>query len=235
MSADAPAVALRGVTYRFDAARSKAATLAEISLQVRPGELVILTGPSGSGKTTLLTLIGALRKVQEGEVHTLGHELERMPEPALARVRREIGFIFQDHNLFDTLTARETLELAMHLHPERYRRADYVSRPVRFLARLGLVNHLDALPASLSTGERQRVAIARALINEPRLILADEPTASLDADSAAIALQVLAETSRASGASVIMVSHDARHHALSSRVLTLIDGRVAGDVPGGAP
>jgi len=228
------AVSASEVTYRFAAARVAAPALEAVSLEIGAGEFVILTGPSGSGKTTLLTLIGALRRPQGGAVHTLGHDLGSLDESALARVRRDIGFIFQDHNLFDALTARETLALAMRLHPERYAEADYRLRPAALLSKLGLGDHLEALPGGLSTGERQRVAIARALVNAPRLILADEPTASLDAAAATVALEFLVQAVREIGASVIMVSHDSRHQALSDRVVTLVDGRVAGEWRRGA-
>jgi putative ABC transport system ATP-binding protein len=228
------AVSAREITFRFDSARVAAPALNAVSVEIAAGEFVVLTGPSGSGKTTLLTLIGALRRPQQGSVRTLGHDLGGMNEAALARVRRDIGFIFQDHNLFDALTARETLALAMRLHSGRYGDADYREKPARLLARFGLGDHLDALPGRLSTGERQRVAIARALINEPRLILADEPTASLDASSAGVALDILAQAVREIGASVVMVSHDSRHHARSDRVVTLVDGCIVDDLRPGA-
>ena len=225
----------RDLRYQFASARVATPAVDGVSLQVSRGEFVILTGPSGSGKTTLLTLLGALRRVQAGSIRTLGHALEGLQEGELARVRREIGFIFQDHNLFDALTAGETLQLAMSLHQERYGPGDYSERPARLLTRLGLGEHLDALPAALSTGERQRVAIARALINSPRLILADEPTASLDAASARIALDCLVEAVRSEGVSVIMISHDVRHGSLADRVIALRDGRIEIQPSPGAP
>ena len=230
MSAPEAVVAARAVTHRYDAERVDAPVLDAVSLEVTAGEFVVLTGPSGSGKTTLLTLIGGLRQVQRGTVRTLGRDLERLDEAALAGVRREIGFIFQEHNLFDALTARETLSLAMALHRDRYRPGDYARRPALMLEKLGLGPHMDALPADLSTGQRQRVAIARAMVNGPRLILADEPTAALDAASASIALDVIVQAVRDEGACVVMVSHDPRHQALCDRVITLVDGRKESDI-----
>jgi len=223
-------VAVRAVTHRYDAERVNAPVLDAVSLEVMPGEFVVLTGPSGSGKTTLLTLIGGLRRVQRGEVRTLGRELGRLEESALVGVRREIGFIFQEHNLFDALSARETLALAMALHRDRYQADDFARRPALILEQLGLEAHMNALPGDLSTGQRQRVAIARAMVNDPRLILADEPTAALDAASASIALEVIVRAVRDSGASVVMVSHDPRHQALCDRVVTLVDGCKASDL-----
>jgi putative ABC transport system ATP-binding protein len=235
VSAPEVLVAARAVSHRYDAERVDAPVLDAVSLEVVRGEFVVLTGPSGSGKTTLLTLIGGLRRVQEGAVCTLGRDLEQLDESALAGVRREIGFIFQEHNLFDALTARETLSLAMSLHAERYQADDYARRPAQILGQLGLEAHMDALPGDLSTGQRQRVAIARAMVNGPRLILADEPTAALDAASASIALEVIVQAVRSGGASVVMVSHDPRHQALCDRVVTLVDGRKESDVRGTGP
>jgi putative ABC transport system ATP-binding protein len=223
-------VAVRAVTHRYDAERGSAPVLNAVSFDVVPGEFVVLTGPSGSGKTTLLTLIGGLRKVQQGAVRTLGRDLEQLDESALVGVRREIGFIFQEHNLFDALNARETLALAMALHRDRYRADDFARRPALILGQLGLEAHMDALPGDLSTGQRQRVAIARAMVNGPRLILADEPTAALDAASAAIALEVIVQAVRSEGASVVMVSHDPRHQTLCDRVITLVDGCKVSDL-----
>jgi putative ABC transport system ATP-binding protein len=230
VSASDVVVAVRGLTHRYDAERVSAPVLDAVSLDVHAGEFVVLTGPSGSGKTTLLTLIGGLRRIQQGSVCTLGRDLERLDESALVDVRREIGFIFQEHNLFDALSARETLSLAMALHPERYRAEDYARRPADVLTRLGLGAHMDAVPGDLSTGQRQRVAIARAMVNGPRLILADEPTAALDAASSLVALEVIVHAVRSSGASLVMVSHDPRHQSLCDRVITLVDGRKASDL-----
>ena len=230
MSSSEAVVAVRAVTHRYDTERVNAPVLDAVSLDVMPGEFVVLTGPSGSGKTTLLTLIGGLRRVQQGAVRTLGRDLERFDESALVGVRREIGFIFQEHNLFDALTARETLALAMVLQRDRYRADDYRRRPALVLGQLGLEAHMDALPGKLSTGQRQRVAIARAMVNGPRLILADEPTAALDAASASIALAVIVQAVRSGGSSVVMVSHDPRHQVLCDRVITLVDGRKESDL-----
>ena len=217
---------LRGVTHRYHDDASVPPVLDAIDLTLAPGEMVILSGPTGSGKTTLMTLVGALRRHQSGSVEVLGRNLEGASEAQLTALRRDIGFIFQDHHLFDALTPLETLRLAMQLKSERYGKHDYRERPVEWLTRVGLEGRMNARPRSLSTGQRQCVAVARALINEPQLILADEPTASLDAVSAGIALDTLRDAVRGRDATVLMITHDSRQFALADRVVSLLDGRV---------
>ena len=210
-------------TFETDAARP---VLRQVSFDLHPGEFVVVTGPSGSGKTTLLTLVGALRSLQRGTVTVEGRALGGMTERERARVRRGIGFIFQDHHLFDALTAAETLRLAMRLAPERYRPEDYRQRPAALLDLVGLRDRADAKPAQLSTGQRQRVGVARALTNDPRLVLADEPTAALDRASGDLVLDLLHERIRESSGAVLMVTHDPRIFDRADRVLTLVDGRL---------
>lgn len=224
-----PTVAVTGVNYAFGHGTARKQILFDVSMAVYPGELIILTGPSGAGKTTLLSLVGALRALQDGSITVLGTELAGMPMRELNNVRRHIGFIFQDHNLFEALTARQTLKIAMKLFPGRYSRDDYESKPVNILAALGMERHIDDKPAKLSTGQKQRIAIARALINRPRLILADEPTASLDAASGDSVMNLLHRATRDDDATVIMITHDSRmfHHA--DRTVQMTDGRITGE------
>jgi putative ABC transport system ATP-binding protein len=203
--------------------------LFDINLEVLRGQLVVMTGPSGSGKTTLLTLLGALRSLQEGSVEVLGHDLARLRPNALVRVRRNIGFIFQMHNLFESLTAYENVKMAMQLNGH-----DSVSemreRGVHMLERLGLGARINYKPHSLSGGQRQRVAIARALANHPRLVLADEPTAALDPDSTRNVVRLFKEMTEEYGTAIVMVTHDHRIIELADRLVHMVDGRIVSDI-----
>ncbi|HVT25876.1 MAG TPA: ABC transporter ATP-binding protein [Rhizomicrobium sp.] len=217
------AVSIRGVSYTF--AGSHRAILKGVDLTLAKGEFVILTGPSGAGKTTLLTLVGALRTMQQGEISVLGEKLSGMAAEGQLQIRRRIGFIFQDHNLFDALTAFETLRLATALDAKKPPREEALKKAETLLGELGLREHLHAKPGKLSTGQKQRVAIARALINEPPLILADEPTASLDKVSSD-AVIALIKRRVLGGATALMVTHDARIFAAADRVVHMVDGKI---------
>jgi putative ABC transport system ATP-binding protein len=193
-----------------------------------PGELVVMTGPSGSGKTTLLTLVGALRSIQQGSVQALGRELFGMKHSQLTEMRREIGFIFQQHNLFEALTAIQNvcmaLELREHSREDRLRKANFI------LERLGLADRTNYKPKHLSGGQRQRVAIARALANRPKLILADEPTAALDKEAGSEVLDILKELAEENGSTILLVSHDPRILDRASRIVNMVDGRIASEI-----
>ncbi len=181
-----PVVRLTNVNHYFGTGDTRTHTLKNINLEVLPGELVILSGPSGCGKTTLLTLLGGLRGLQEGNIEIWDPQkgeyisLKGMAEPALVQVRRSIGFIFQRHNLLESLTSLQNVRMAQRLLPPT---ADPDGDVRRILTYLGLGERLEYKPQQLSGGQRQRVAVARALINQPRLVLADEPTAALDKES----------------------------------------------------
>jgi putative ABC transport system ATP-binding protein len=219
---------IRNLQHYFGEGELRKQILFDISLDVYAGEIVILTGPSGSGKTTLLTLIGGLRTVQEGSIKLFGQELLGATRSQLLQIRRKVGFIFQAHNLFASLTARENVRMALEL--ERLPRAEMNRRADAILTRLGLAHRLTYKPAALSGGQKQRVAIARALVHEPRLVLADEPTAALDAASGREVIALFQEWTRQRGATVIMVTHDNRILEAADRLLTLIDGRLRSNV-----
>ncbi len=224
----APAVQVSGVNHFYGEGAARNQVLFDNCIEVQPAQLVVMTGPSGAGKTTLLTLVGALRSVQAGRISVLGRELSQLSPRELVGVRRDIGFVFQMHNLFDALSAYENVKMAMQLgrqRPEQMRR-----RGVEILEQLGLGHRIDYRPRMLSGGERQRVAIARALVNEPRLILADEPTAALDRESTRKVVELLKATTVEHAAAVIMVTHDYRIIEAADRLVHMVDGRIVSDV-----
>lgn len=222
------AISARGVNFAFGEGELRKQILFDVTFDVAPGEVVLLTGPSGSGKTTLLTLIGGLRHVREGELQVLSHEMHHASASELVLVRRDIGFIFQQHNLLPFMTARLNVELMFQLHPE-VTAEEVRRRSEDLLTRVGLGDRLDYLPARLSGGQRQRVAIARALAAGPKLILADEPTAALDSQSGRDVVDLLQELARGSGCPVLMVTHDNRVLDIADRIIHMEDGRVRSD------
>jgi putative ABC transport system ATP-binding protein len=222
----APAVQISGINYAFGTGKAHKQVLFDNDLDLKAGEFVVLTGPSGSGKTTLLTLVGALRAIQEGEIHVMGTALRSLSLRRMEKLRRQIGFIFQDHNLFEALTACESVRLAMRLRRDRYSRADMKRKPVTLLTTLGLEERIDAKPKEMSTGQKQRVAIARALINDPKLILADEPTAALDKERSDQVIALLLDRARQQQTTILMVTHDPRIFDASDRVVHMVDGRI---------
>jgi putative ABC transport system ATP-binding protein len=224
-----PVVSIRGLDYWYGAGPSRTQALWDIDLEIGRGEVVILTGPSGSGKTTLLTVIGTLRSVERGDVHVLGQNVARLSRAANVALRRQVGFIFQFHNLFSSLTAFENVRMATALKAAPVREMNL--RAEAILTRLGMHERLDHFPAQLSGGQNQRVAIARALVNEPALVLADEPTASLDAASAQDVLTLLHElTAGPARTTVIIVTHDQRVLDRADRIVNLVSGRIISNV-----
>ena len=226
----APVVAADGVDFAYGQGDAQNQVLFDIGLTVEPGQLVVMTGPSGSGKTTLLTLIGALRSLQSGRIEVLGHDLSRLGPAGLVRVRRDIGFIFQMHNLFDSLSAYENVKMAMQLSAGGAAAATLRLRGVAMLESLGLAGRIDHKPRALSGGQRQRVAIARALVNRPKLVLADEPTAALDPAATRNVVRLFKELTVEDGTAIVMVTHDHRIVELADRLVHMVDGRIASDI-----
>jgi len=215
-----------GLSYVFGTGRVARRVLWDLDLTVHRGEVVLLTGPSGSGKTTLLTLIGALRAVQHGRCGVLGKELAGATEAERVAIRRRIGFIFQDHQLLDFLTARQNVAMALE-HDPIGGEADRMRRSTAILSTVGLGHCLDMKPTQLSGGQRQRVAIARALVRNPELLLADEPTASLDRHSGADVMELVCGLARERGLAVLIVTHDSRILGVADRILNMEDGQIA--------
>ena len=229
LAAEAPAVRAEGVNFSYGEGEARFQVLFDNRIDIAPGQLVVMTGPSGSGKTTLLTLIGGLRSLQEGRIEVLGHDLSGLGPRELVRVRRDIGFIFQLHNLFESLTAYENVKMAVQLAGVGSA-AHIRERAVGILERLGLGHRIDHKPHSLSGGQRQRVAIARALANRPKLVLADEPTAALDKDASHTVVQLFKEMTVEHGTAILMVTHDHRIIELADRLVHMVDGRIVSDI-----
>lgn len=203
--------------------------LFDINLEIKFGEIVIMTGPSGSGKTTLLTLIGALRSVQKGSLKVLGQELHGANNDKLVQVRRHIGYIFQAHNLLEFLTARQNVQMSIELHKEiSDREARIKSEAMLQAVKLG--NRVNYYPADLSGGQKQRVAIARALVSHPKLVLADEPTASLDSKSGRDVVELMQRLAKEQGCAILMVTHDNRILDIADRTIHMEDGQLLKEV-----
>ena len=232
MKPENPGIEIQGLNYAFGEGEASKQVLFDINLELEPGEFAIMTGPSGSGKTTLLSLVGALRRPQFGRLRAIGYDLGSLQGAELEDYRRNLGFIFQLHNLFPALTAFQSVQMAADLHPEI---AHEMSDRVRsLLSKLGLGERLDYRPHQLSGGQRQRVAIARALVHRPSLILADEPTAALDHDNTRVVLELLADLAHAQGTTVLMVTQDARVFESADRLIHLVDGRLDKDIRRGS-
>ena len=220
-----PIIAMEGVTHAFGTGEAARTVLAGVDAHFYAGEIAIVTGPSGSGKTTLLTLAGALRTPQSGSVRVAGRELRGATGREQLEVRRKIGFVFQHHNLLESLSAAENVQMGLE-HERGARRADARRRALEMLGRVGLADHADKRPSALSGGQRQRVAIARALVRGPEIVMADEPTAALDSHSGREVVELLKELARERGCAILLVTHDNRILDVADRILLLEDGRI---------
>ena len=228
MAEDDFSVTAQGLNHWFGTGEARKQALFDINLQIARGSLTVLVGPSGSGKTTLLTLLGCLREVQDGSVNLLGHEL-RQAKPALnVALRRRLGFIFQAHNLHESLTATQNVVMGLQVKG-RMEKGAATKAATHALGLLGLADRVDYLPANLSGGQKQRVAIARALVGNPDVVLADEPTAALDRATGAHVVDLLKRLGRERGTTTVMVTHDNRILDRADRILTLEDSRLIGD------
>lgn len=220
-----PVVAIRHVNHTFGKGALQKPVLIDVDLDIHPGEIVILTGPSGSGKTTLLTLIGALRSLQTGSLKILDQELNGARKQKLIQVRSQIGFIFQDHHLLKCLTAQENVRTSLKLHKHlsvHERRAQSVA----VLEAVGLADRVDYYPENLSVGQKQRVAIARALVSQPKLVLADEPTAALDSKSGRDVVNIMQRLAKEQHCAILLVTHDNRILDIADRIVHMEDGKL---------
>jgi predicted ABC-type transport system involved in lysophospholipase L1 biosynthesis ATPase subunit len=211
------------IVDRVSMSFGRVTALRDVSLRVAPGEALTITGRSGSGKTTLLGLIGGLEQPDAGAILIDGHALWRDPHPAQAR-REVVGFVFQSHLLLDSLSARANVEVP--LIGAGVRRSARHERAVGLLDEVGLADRAHHLPAELSGGERQRVAVARALANEPRLLLADEPTGALDSATSELVLDLLFGLRDRLGMTLVVVSYDRSVGSRADRTITLVDGGI---------
>lgn len=221
-------IIMRGLNHFFGEGEARKQAIWDVNLALEGGKLTVLMGPSGSGKTTLLTLMGCLRNVQEGSIELMGHELHGASEAVLVRLRRRLGFIFQAHNLHESLTATQNVLMGLEVQGAGDR-SKQLAAVHHILGLLGLADRVDYLPQNLSGGQKQRVAVARALVGNPEIIFADEPTAALDKDSGHNVVQMLKALGQSRGVTTVMVTHDNRILELADRVITLEEGRVVGD------
>ncbi|MEM9215274.1 MAG: DevA family ABC transporter ATP-binding protein [Cyanobacteria bacterium P01_F01_bin.150] len=225
------AVSIQNLDHSFGSGPLRKQVLFDISLDIDAGEIVIMTGPSGSGKTTLLTLAGGLRSAQSGSLQILGQELCGATSKQLTEARRHHGYIFQAHNLHNSLAAVQNVAMGLELH-SGYSKADMQQRSIDMLKQVGLGERIHYYPDDLSGGQKQRVAIARALVNRPRLVLADEPTAALDSKSGRDVVTLMQQLARDQNCTILLVTHDNRILDVADRIVHLEDGKLKqNDVP----
>ncbi len=221
-----PVISLKNVNHWFGDGESRKHALKDISLDIYPGQIVICTGPSGSGKTTLLTMLGGLRSCMDGSLKILGEELRGASKGQLSKLRLNVGFIFQAHNLMMFMNAKRNVRLALELHDEHLDH-DIDQLATEMLQKVGLGERIDYMPDDLSGGQRQRVAIARALVSKPKIILGDEPTAALDKESGRQVVKLMKQMAEENQTTIIMVTHDNKILDVADRIIIVDDGALA--------
>ncbi|GCA76649.1 macrolide export ATP-binding/permease protein MacB [Microcystis aeruginosa NIES-2520] len=224
-SPNEPVIAIKGLNHYFGTGELRKQVLYDIDLEIKAGEVVIMTGPSGSGKTTLLSLMGGLRSAQTGSLKILGQEMLGIGKGKMLKIRRQIGYIFQAHNLLKFLTAKQNVRMSLELH-EEFLEQDLDQKATAILASVGLGNRVDYYPHDLSGGQKQRVAIARALVSHPKLVLADEPTAALDKQSGRDVVEIMQKLAKEQGCTILLVTHDNRILDIADRIVNMEDGRL---------
>jgi putative ABC transport system ATP-binding protein len=228
-----PVVSIKNLNHYYGKGSLRKQILFDVSLEIQPGEIVLMTGPSGSGKTTLLTLMGGLRSPQEGSLQILGQELAGASKNKLVEVRRNIGYIFQAHNLLKCLTACQNVQMSLELHPE-FSPKEAAANSAAMLEAVGLGQRVNYYPDNLSGGQKQRVAIARALVSHPKVVLADEPTAALDSKSGRDVVELMQRLAKEQGCTILMVTHDNRILDIADRIVHMEDGYLTKDEMNGA-
>jgi putative ABC transport system ATP-binding protein len=223
-----PVISVNNLNHYFGKGSLRKQALFDINLQISAGEIVILTGPSGSGKTTLLTLLGGLRSADEGSLKILGQEMCGASKNQLTKVRRQIGYIFQAHNLMKFLTVKENVRMSLELHDEMLKQ-DMDAIVLSILEKVGLGEKINYYPENLSGGQKQRVAIARALVSHPKIVLADEPTAALDKKSGRDVVELMYKLAKEQGITILLVTHDNRILDIADRILYMEDGCLVSD------
>lgn len=218
-------VSIRNLNHYFGKRALRKQVIFNINLEIKPGEIVIMTGQSGSGKTTLLSLMGGLRSVQEGNLRVLGQELKGANENQLVVVRRQIGYIFQAHNLLQFMTARQNVQMSVELH-ENISARQARAKSEAILKAVGLGGRVNYYPHNLSGGQKQRVAIARALVSRPKLVLADEPTAALDSKTGREVVDLMQHLAQEQQCAILLVTHDNRILDIADRILHMEDGHL---------
>jgi putative ABC transport system ATP-binding protein len=228
--AEPAAVRARGIVKSFGTGDTQVTVLKGIDLDIYLGEMLLLVGESGGGKTTLLSAIAGILDIDEGDIDVLGIPLSELPEGKRTTFRGQtMGFVYQQFNLLPTLTAAENV--AVPLLIQKVGRSKAMDRARTMLERVGLSDRAEFLPKNLSGGQQQRVAIARALVNEPRLLICDEPTAALDGPNGQKIMEILREVGRSPSRSVIVVTHDSRIFHFGDRMAHLTDGRIVSIEP----
>ncbi|MEH1862648.1 MAG: DevA family ABC transporter ATP-binding protein [Nostoc sp.] len=228
LSASEPVISVSNLNHYFGEGALRKQVLFDINLEISAGEIVIMTGPSGSGKTTLLTLMGGLRSAQDGSLKILGEEIRGAKKLQLTKLRRQIGYIFQAHNLMTFLTARENVRMSLELHND-FLNQDSDAKAIAILETVGLADRVNYYPEKLSGGQKQRVAIARALVSHPKIVLADEPTAALDKKSGRDVVEIMQKLAKEQGCTILLVTHDNRILDIADRIIYMEDGQLKTD------
>lgn len=221
-----PVICLHKLDHYFGQGQLRKQVLFDINIEINAGEIVLMTGPSGSGKTTLLTLIGGLRSGQSGSLKILGQEMCHASSDKLVKTRRNIGYIFQAHNLHRSLTALQNVQMGLEVHGN-LSRSQMGDRSAKMLELVGLEDRINYYPDDLSGGQKQRVAIARALVSHPQIVLADEPTAALDSKSGREVVNLMQKLAREQGCTILLVTHDNRILDIADRIINMEDGKLA--------